>query len=99
MACALWRNIGGTFAKVERLLREGKIRHSISVAIALEVAQVREKAETFIVTEGLSERDCSEVGIRRFEGLEEAMEAAYRKHGKSATVAVIESSLVLPVRR
>jgi len=88
-----------SFAKVERLLREGKIRHSISVAIALEVAQVREKAETFIVTEGLSERDCSEVGIRRFEGLEEAMEAAYRKHGKSATVAVIESSLVLPVRR
>jgi len=87
-----------TFAELMVMIKEGKLIHTISAAIVLEVAMVRDKAETFIVTNGMTDKECRSYGIRRFDTLDEALRAAYGKHGRNPSVAILESSLVIPAK-
>ena len=88
-----------TFPEIMEMVKDGKLPHSISTAIVLEMASIREKARTFVVAGGMSQDECESMGIHKLGSLQEAVEAAYLVHGKRARIAVLESSLLVPTLR
>lgn len=75
--------------QIESLILEGAIRDVASGALALAWAQVRERASISLVSDGLSDAEARALGFALFASVDEALEAALRRHGSQATVAVL----------
>ena len=87
-----------SFKELAGMLKDGLLKESVPLAIAMELAKVREKAETLVVTEGLKPRECEAVGVRCFRDVNRALEEAYLVHGRDAATSVIETPLIAPKR-
>jgi len=53
------------------------------------LAKVRQRADVSLVSDGLSEAEARALGFTPFASLEEAVEAALRKHGSQAIATVL----------
>lgn len=79
-------------------LHSNRVQDRISAAAALAVAEVRARAEVWIVTRGLSEEHAEALGMKRFSSLQEAVEAALRRKGKGSRLGVLhEATEIVPV--
>jgi nickel-dependent lactate racemase len=79
-------------------VRANMVQDRISAAAALAVAEVRSRAEVWIVTRDLSDGDAEVLGIRRFTSLQEAVEGALHRMGKGPKFGVLhEATEVVPI--
>ncbi|MCX6026861.1 MAG: nickel-dependent lactate racemase, partial [Chloroflexi bacterium] len=78
-------------------LRADKVRDRIGAAAALAVAEVRSRAEVWIVAENLSSQDADGLRMRRFASLQDAVDAALLKKGRTSRLTVLhEATEILP---
>ena len=68
------------------------------VTVAVHVALTRELADVTIVSDGLTADDCEAMGVGHTTDLDEAFQAALRKHGPDAKTTILtQGPKVLPV--
>jgi hypothetical protein len=61
----------------------------VSGALALAWAKVRQRAQVFLVSGGISSQEARQLAFQPFGGLEEALAAALRQHGSGASLNVL----------
>lgn len=87
-----------SYPAIEEMLAAGEVRDRIGAAAALAVALVRERAEIWLVTEHISAEDAERMKVKRFETVQQAVDAALRQRGEQATLTVLhEATELLPV--
>ena len=62
---------------------------TVSAAVALAWAKVREHAPVSLVSDGIPRDDARALGFTPFESIDDALAAALRRHGPDATISVL----------
>ncbi|MEW6333706.1 MAG: nickel-dependent lactate racemase [Thermodesulfobacteriota bacterium] len=68
---------------------KGGIRDRVAAALAIAWAQVRQREEVWIVSDGIRPGDASRLGFRHFPRVREALDAALAQKGSGARVTVL----------
>jgi nickel-dependent lactate racemase len=85
---------------IRSMIRANKVEDRIGAAAALAVAEVRSRAEICIVTQHLSAGDAEALRMRRYTSLQNAVDDALRKMGKTGKVMVLHEAVeMVPVIR
>jgi nickel-dependent lactate racemase len=74
---------------IQSLIENGTLCDVASGALALAWAKVRQRADVSLVSDGISEAEARALGFTPFASLNEAVEAALRKHGPQASATVL----------
>ncbi len=77
------------FAEIKDMYEKGMIKDSVAAALALAWAQVRQREQVYIVSEGISPEDAEKLGFTPFDTVEQAVESALTVMGKQAKIAVL----------
>jgi lactate racemase len=86
--------------RIDRLIQDGTIADPVSGALALAWAKVRQRAEVFLVSDGISTQEARLLAFQPFACLEDALAAALRKHGPAASLNVLPYAPdTLPIMR
>ena len=86
------------YETIEGMLARGEIEDRIGAAAALAVALVRARADIYIVTNNISEKQAAQMDITRFTDIQKALDAALVVQGKNALVTVLhEATELLPL--
>ena len=75
--------------QIRSAIDRGEIQDQVSGALALAWARIRQRAEVYLVSGGISKKETRALGFTPFEDLQSALEAAQDKHGPEATVNVL----------
>lgn len=75
--------------EIERLILQGEIRDVVSGALALAWAKTRQHAAVSLVSGGISPEEARALGFAPYLAIEDALRAAFLKHGPDATVTVL----------
>lgn len=75
--------------KIDECLQDGTLRDTVSGALALAWAKVREKARISLVSEGISREQTHALGFDAHESLQDALDTALDEAGEGATVSVL----------
>ena len=75
--------------QIRQAIDQGDIQDQVSGALALAWARIRQRAEVYLVSGGISKKETRALGFTPFEDLQSALEAAQDKHGPEATVNVL----------
>jgi nickel-dependent lactate racemase len=75
--------------RIDRLIMDGTIRDAVSGALALAWSKARQHADVSLVSDGIPVEDARALGFAPHGSLDEALEAAFRRHGKDASVVVL----------
>ena len=70
-------------------IEQGEIQDRVSGALALAWARIRQHAEIYLVSDGISKEETRALGFTSFEDVQSALDAALRKHGPDARVNVL----------
>ena len=85
--------------EIERLILAGEIADVASGALALAWAKVRQRATIALVSAGISKPEAAALGFSPYDSLEDALRAAFQKHGAEAGVSVLTHAPdTLPLR-
>ncbi|MBC7261958.1 MAG: hypothetical protein H5T63_08080, partial [Chloroflexi bacterium] len=85
---------------IDAAVKAGRIPDVPAAALAIAWAHVRQGRQVSIVSSGLSDDATQKLGFVPFASVEEALEDAFRRHRKDATVNVLPMAPeTLPVRR
>jgi nickel-dependent lactate racemase len=86
--------------RIDALIQDGTIADRVSGALALAWAKVRQRAQVYLVSGGISDREARQLAFQPFASLDEALAAALRRHGPQATLNVLPYAPdTLPVLR
>lgn len=84
---------------IDAAVTAGRIADVPAAALAIAWAHVRQGRQVSIVSTGLGEEQVQKLGFVPFATVEKALEDAFRRHGKDATVSVLPMAPeTLPVR-
>jgi nickel-dependent lactate racemase len=75
--------------QIKKAIERGEIQDKVSGALALAWAQIRQRAEVYLVSGGISKEETRALGFTPFEDLQSALEAALRIHGPDGKVNVL----------
>jgi len=76
-------------ARIDALIQDGTIADRVSGALALAWAKVRERARICLVSGGITDDEARQLAFEPFGGLQEALDAALRRHGPGASIHVL----------
>ncbi|HET9014643.1 MAG TPA: nickel-dependent lactate racemase [Thermomicrobiaceae bacterium] len=76
-------------ARIEALIEAGTLGDVVSGALALAWARIRERADVSLVSGGISDDEARALCFTPYVGLQEAVDAALRRHGSDAAVTVL----------
>ena len=80
-------------------IERGEIQDQVSGALALAWARIRQRAEVYLVSGGISKEATRALGFTPFEDVQSALESALRNHGPDARVNVLtHAPETLPIR-
>ena len=84
--------------RIDALVQDHTIHSMVSGAVALAWAKVREHANISLVSGGIPREDALALGHTPYASVEDAFEAALRRHGPDATVSVLtHAPEILPI--
>ena len=75
--------------RIDGLIQAGAMSDVVSAAVALAWAKVREHAPVSLVSGGIPREDALALGFTPFDSVEDALDAAMRRHGPDATISVL----------
>jgi hypothetical protein len=75
--------------RIDALIQDGTIADRVSGALALAWAKVRQRAEVYLVSGGISAQEARQLAFQPFASLDEALTAALQRHGARATLNVL----------
>jgi nickel-dependent lactate racemase len=75
--------------QIEAAIQDGTIEDVVSGALALAWAKIRQRAAVSLVSGGIPEAQTRALGFTHFASLEDALEAAFARHGDNARVSVL----------
>jgi nickel-dependent lactate racemase len=83
---------------LDRMISEGRVRDRIGAAAALAVAVITARADVWLVASTISDAEASRMRMRRFDHLQEAVDAALSLKPDGSVVTVLrEAAEILPV--
>jgi nickel-dependent lactate racemase len=74
---------------IQALIEDGTIADTVSGALALAWAKVRQRARVCLVSDGISAEEARALGFEPFESAQSALDAAFRRHGDGASLTVL----------
>lgn len=88
------------YQEIEQDLAEGRVHDRIAAAAALAVAKVTERAQVFIVADGISAREADDADLRKFTSVQDAVNTALSVVGEQGRLSLLhEGAEALPIRR
>ena len=76
-------------AELVALAQSGEVEDMVGLAVLADVSQIVDKADCVMVSPGVQRRDAERIGLRYAESCREALEMAFEKQGRGASVAVL----------
>lgn len=76
-------------ARIETMLDRGEMDDVVSGGLALAWARIRERADVSLVSGGISDADARALAFTPYQSVEDALAAAFEKHGEEATINVL----------
>jgi nickel-dependent lactate racemase len=80
---------GHSSETLRQMVDDGKVHDEVAAALAIAWAQVKERESVFFVSGGISTADIRKLGFTPFATVQEALAAAFEKHGAAARVSVL----------
>lgn len=74
---------------LKQLVAKKQVHDEVAAALAIAWAQVKERESVYIVSDGIGAEDSKKLGFNRFDSVQTALDAAFAKHGKTASVTVL----------
>ncbi len=78
-----------TAACLKNMVADKQVPDEVAAALAIAWAQVKEREAVFIVSDGIVSADARRLGFTPFATVQNALAAAFAKHGKDARVTVL----------
>ncbi len=75
--------------ELRRRVAAREVRDEVAAALAIAWAQVKARANVFLVSRGIDEGSARRLGFTRFDDVQAACDAALARHGREARVAVL----------
>lgn len=75
--------------EVRAMLDRGEIEDEVAAALAIAWGQVRQRANIYFVSEGVSANEARKLGFTPFRTVQEALDAAFQAQGNQAKLAVL----------
>ncbi len=86
------------YTVIDNRIAENRVSDRVGAAAALAVAQVRNQAQVYLVSDGISKKQAATMGLELFTGLQEAVDHAVTTKGSGATVSIAhEATEIVPV--
>ena len=79
-----------TLSEFQTAAEQTGIKDGLCYGALYQHIMVRNRAEFFCVSRGLTGRQKKELGFIHFDDIQSAIDAAFKKHGKEATVGIID---------
>ena len=76
-------------AALKRMVDNKEVHDEVAAALAIAWAQVKERETVYFVSNGITPENIKKLGFVPFETVQDALESAFAKQGKSATVTVL----------
>jgi lactate racemase len=76
-------------SRVRDMVAAGQLADEVAAALAIAWAQVKEREDVFIVSDGISAAEAGELGFTPFENVQLAVDEALKRMGPDAKVAVL----------
>jgi nickel-dependent lactate racemase len=76
-------------AKIVEKVEKSEVRDLVAAATAMMINEVNETAQVIMISDGMSDDTTSRLGFQRLSTLEQAVEKAFKTHGKDAKVSVL----------
>ena len=75
--------------QLREMVSARKLADDVGAALAIAWAQVREREEVWIVSDGIHPEEAAKLGFRHFASVQEALDAALAQKGAAARVTVL----------
>lgn len=75
--------------QLRQMVEEGKVHDEVAAALAIAWAQVKERESVFFVSSGIADEDVRKLGFSPFASVQDAFDAAFKKHGAQSRVTVL----------
>lgn len=75
--------------QIRTMVSERRLHDEVGAALAIAWAQVKEREEVWIVSDGIDADEASKLGFRHFSTVQEAIDAALAQKGAAARVTVL----------
>jgi nickel-dependent lactate racemase len=75
--------------RLREMVSQGQLEDEVGAALAIAWAQVREREEVWMVSDGICAEEAAKLGFGHFTSAQEALDAALAKQGKGARVTVL----------
>jgi nickel-dependent lactate racemase len=75
--------------RLREMVSARELEDEVGAALAIAWAQVREREEVWIVSDGICPEDAAKLGFRHFAAVQEALDAALAQKGSGARVTVL----------
>ena len=79
-----------SYEELKRLIKENRFEDLVCASTLLQHAKIMEHSEVICVSEGLSLEDKEKLGFKQAENVEEALDIAFKKQGKTAKIGIID---------
>ena len=76
-------------AQIDSAIHSGAIDDLVAGALALAWARIRQRAAISLVSHGISDEQARALGFTPFANLEDALQAAFTRHGRQASLLVL----------
>ncbi len=75
--------------RLREMVSAGQLEDEVGAALAIAWAQVREREEVWMVSDGICSEEAAKLGFRHFASVQEALDAALAQKGTAARVTVL----------
>ena len=75
--------------QIREMVSGKRVRDEVGAALAIAWAQVKEREEVWIVSDGICADEASKLGFRYFTAVQDALDAAIAQKGPTARVTVL----------
>lgn len=75
--------------RLREMVSAGQIEDEVGAALAIAWAQIKEREEVWIVSDGICAEDASKLGFRHFRSVQQALDTALARKGAAARVTVL----------
>lgn len=78
-----------TSAEIREMVKKKEFENLTAAALAIAWAQVKEREEVYIVSDGITDREAYKLGFKPFKTATDALESALKEKGQEATITVL----------
>ncbi len=82
--------------EIEERIRENKVNDLIAASIALVMAKARRKIRLYIITEGLTDKECEKLGLIKVDDVRDVVNEYKSILGREPRIVVMEDSSIAP---